>query len=274
MTTASKAAPTPEEFYINYPLYDSVVFNDDQGDQATDIKYFEGTIDAYCPQCGSHSIFKRNLNKKYFAIDAWREDKHFTVGLTCSRNAQHMLYFFFRVEYSERSMQKIGQFPSLAELNLYDVKKYAGVLDKTYLKELTKAIGLAAHGVGVGSFVYLRRIFESLIEEAHKHASLTPSWDEEAYAKARMADKIQLIANWLPDFLVDNKAIYGILSKGVHELTEDECLRAFPVVKLGIEIILDTKLRNKEEQKKIQEATNAIQKLAGAQKSTIKESLT
>jgi hypothetical protein len=34
-------------------------------------------------------------------------------------------------------------------------------------KKFTKGLGLAAHGVGIGSFVYLRRIFENLIEEAH-----------------------------------------------------------------------------------------------------------
>ena len=40
------------------------------------------------------------------------------------------------------------------------IKQYDKELRKPDLKEFTRAIGLAANGVGIGSFVYLRRIFE------------------------------------------------------------------------------------------------------------------
>jgi len=36
--------------------------------------------------------------------------------------------------------------------------------------EFRESIGLAAHSVGIGSFVYLRRILKGLIEEAHTEA--------------------------------------------------------------------------------------------------------
>lgn len=166
-------------------------------------------------------------------------------------------------------MQKIGQFPSLAALNLYDVKKYSGILDKPKFQELTKAIGLAAHGVGVGSFVYLRRIFEMLVEEAHQLARSPEAWietgeklDEEEFNKARMAEKIQLLHKHLPSFLVENRSLYGILSKGVHELSEQECLAAFPIVRIGIEIILDAKVEQLSRMKKQEAARKAIQALA------------
>lgn len=151
----------------------------------------------------------------------------------------------------------------MAELSLYDVKRYAKALDKLYFREFTRAIGLAAHGIGVGSFVYLRRIFESLIENAHQEMISSPTWSEADYLKARMSEKIELLKTKLPAFLVENRAMYGVLSKGVHELTEEECLNGFPVIKVGIEIILDAKLRQLEEQQKIAEARKALQKLAG-----------
>ena len=78
-----------------------------------------------------------------------------------------------------------------------------------------------------------------------------------------MSEKIELLKEQLPGFLVENRAMYGVLSKGIHELTEEECLNAFPVVKVGIEIILDAKLRRLEEQRKIEEARKALQRLAG-----------
>jgi hypothetical protein len=56
--------------------------------------------------------------------------------------------------------------------------------------------------------------------------------------------------------------MYGILSKGIHELSEEDCLKAFPAVKIGIEIILDAKLHAEAERKKLEEARRAIQALA------------
>jgi hypothetical protein len=264
MSTEKLPPPTPEEFYISYPLYELVTFDENQSKEGWLIKNFRGTIDTYCPWCESHSIFSRIPSQTYADSESWVVNHTFSILLKCLRNSEHGLHFYFRVE--GRSMQKVGQFPSLADLNLFDVKKYSAILEKPYFRELTRAIGLAAHGIGVGSFVYLRRIFESLIEIAHQDLSRTSSWNEEAYIKAYMSDKIQMLAPALPEFLVQNRAMYGILSKGIHELTEDECLKAFPVLKVGIEIILDAKLRTQEEQIKLQEATKAIQRLAAEQK--------
>ncbi|MBC3806012.1 hypothetical protein H8K52_01475 [Undibacterium seohonense] len=55
--------------------------------------------------------------------------------------------------------------------------------------------------------------------------------------------------------------MYSILSKGIHELSENECLTAFPIVKIGIEIILDGKLEAIERERKLTEARKAISAL-------------
>lgn len=260
MAITTSIPPTPEEFYITYPLYQEFDFVKGQESKGWKIKYFGGTIDAYCPDCGNHSIFSHTPSQTSYGDEAWIHDHLFEVTLICSREKKHKLYFLFKVR--GRTMQKIGQFPSLATLNMFDVRTYSSVLDKETFRELTKAIGLAAHGVGVGSFVYLRRIFESLVEEAHNAAKTADEWNEIAYSKARMGEKIHLLEDFLPKFLVENRLMYGILSKGVHELTETECLAAFSVVKMGIEIILDDKIRDIEEQKKLKKAALAIQQLA------------
>lgn len=123
-------------------------------------------------------------------------------------------------------------------------------MDKATLKEFTKAIGLAANGVGIGSFVYLRRIFENLIEEAHTKAKVRPGWDEEFYNKQRMSERIELLKDYLPEFLVENKSLYSILSVGIHSLEEDECLAHFEHVKLAIELILDEKVEKYKKRRK------------------------
>jgi hypothetical protein len=127
---------------------------------------------------------------------------------------------------------------------------------------LTRGVGLASHGVGVGAFVYLRRVFESLIDDAKGDASQQANWDEEAFRNARMDEKIRLLRDRLPTFLVENRNIYRIMSVGVHALSDQECLEAFPVVKIGIELILDEMLERKEREKKVAQASKSIASLA------------
>jgi hypothetical protein len=79
-----------------------------------------------------------------------------------------------------------------------------------------------------------------------------------------MGERIELLKDELPEFLVENKAMYSILSKGIHELSEEECLTAFPILKVGIEIILDVKLEAAKKEKKLAEAKKAIAALSGS----------
>jgi hypothetical protein len=262
MSTPTSSFPTPTHFYLNIPLYETVKVEEGQELKGLLVEYFNGSMDSYCPKCGSHSIFNRNSSQTSWDVKEWIKDHSFSVTFKCSRDRKHELYFLFQLE--SRILQKIGQYPSIASLNLFDVKKYSNALSKRLFQEFTRSIGLAAHGVGVGSFVYLRRIFEHLIEEAHAVAISSNEWNEETFQKYRMSDRIQILSKWLPDFLVQNKGMYGILSKGIHELTEEECLAAFPILKVGIEIILDAKLHEIDRKKKLEEAQRAIQALSSS----------
>ena len=75
-----------------------------------------------------------------------------------------------------------------------------------------------------------------------------------------MDEEIPLLKDLLPSFLVENRKMYSILSKSIHELSEEECLAAFNVVRLGIELILDEKIEKKEKERKINNATKEIQR--------------
>ncbi len=156
---------------------------------------------------------------------------------------------------------KIGQYPTIADLSSIEVQKYRKVLGEELYKEFTRAIGLVSHGIGIGAFVYLRRIFEHLIEEAHQKNAAVEGWDENAYKTSRMDDKIELLKGSLPDFLVSNRKLYAILSKGIHELDESICLSAFHVTRTGIEMILDEKLREIEQEQKTRAAAKDIEQL-------------
>ena len=142
-------------------------------------------------------------------------------------------------------IRKIGQFPSQAESQLLDTSKYRKVLGDKYM-DYTLGIQLNASGVGAGALVYLRRIFEALLEESYLRCVELENWDDKAYKDAHVDEKIEMVESrneiLIPKF-------YGALSKGIHELPENECKELFPAFRYMIESILDARIAKLEQEK-------------------------
>ncbi|GHC67841.1 short-chain dehydrogenase [Roseibacillus persicicus] len=214
-------------------------------------------IDTFCPWCAQPTVLlggKTDLEMESHQFDL--RDRTFEKRYFCSRHHDHEFYFYFRLE--KQALSKVGQTPSMADIEQGHIQHYRQVLDRSNYQELNRALGLASHGVGIGSFVYLRRIFERLVEEARVEGSKKNGWDEAAYQRGRMDEKILLLRDFLPEFLVEQRVLYGIMSKGVHSLDEETCLAHFPVVRTGIELILDQKLALDQQRKKMDEAKKQI----------------
>jgi hypothetical protein len=281
--------PTPEDFFLKTGLYDPIFYDirDSNISLIRVIQEFTGTLDTFCLECLQSSTFQhfggsayqsvltpgtypgitsQSLPMKYltpsFGTINWR--------FACSRDKQHVMEFWAQIYRQPqgddantyaRILTKVGQYPSLADLQLDGVKKYSKLLKKQHV-EFTKAIGLHAHGIGIGSMVYLRRIFEQLIEEFHQKALSFEDWDDEEYRRRRLNERIKLlndrIPNALPSFLVENPNLYSVMSKHIHELTELECLRDFPTVRICIELILDERLAGLAKQQKMDEAKRQL----------------
>jgi|SRR3989338_2652177 len=255
---------SPKVFHLEMPLYH--IFDLSIGtvaEKVYEFLSFSGTIDAYCIWCDKESVFDTHEHVYSTTYGEWKRDVGFRRNMyRCSRNVNHQ-YFIYYFKTKE-SLQKIGQWPSVADFQIPQAEKYRKILGEEQYRELTRGIGLAAHGVGIGSFVYLRRVFENLIEEAYtKVVAEEKEFPDDEYLKARMDDKIKLVKDYLPEFLVENRSLYAILSTGIHELTEDECLQYFETVKIGIEQILDEKIVQKEKTDKAAKAREAIQKAHG-----------
>ena len=237
-----------KEFFFNEPLYSPIVLKDISYELAALYNRYEGRVDGHCPFCHMSSTFK--IKGQYLpAGDPWNNissrHSHDNVVLECARNQDHILYFHIRI--LNLQVQKIGQYPSLADIANDESKKYRSVLTKNDSSEFHKAIGLAAHGVGIGSYVYLRRIFENLILGRYQEFKDRGGWKDEEFFGLRMKEKIDFLKDYLPAFLVDNKGIYSILSLGIHELSEEKCLAYFEVMKHSIIIILEEDKKKKEE---------------------------
>ena len=214
---------------------------------------------------GPYGLGERRVPEKSFNAYSdilVKEPSNSFVVLKCKRY-EDLLYIFFQIDEDNDVIRKVGQNPSVADFHLAKVKKYTKHLGKDRRREFTKAIGLYANGIGIGSFVYLRRIFESLIIEAGENLIVNGVITKEDFYPKHMDEKIEVAKTELPDFLVENRSIYGILSKGVHELAEDECLAYFEVVKKGIELILDEKIEKEEKEKSRKALSASIASIAG-----------
>lgn len=180
-----------------------------------------------------------------------------TFKFVCSMSDEHHLDYI--VLTTQNSMRKIGQYPSVADMTFPELDAYKHVISKEDRKELGTAIGLFASGVGAGSYVYLRRILERLVYQAKETAA--DAIDNEMFERARVAEKIKMLEGYLPDILVKNTTIYGILSKGIHELSEEECRKYFPVVKECIYQILgmwESERRKKADEDALSKALSSI----------------
>ncbi|CAG4883001.1 protein of unknown function [Georgfuchsia toluolica] len=78
-----------------------------------------------------------------------------------------------------------------------------------------------------------------------------------------MAERLALLKKHLPPFLVEHPEMYSLLSKGIHELSEEDCLAHFDTLRIGIELILDGKLERKERESKVRYAKVALAKAIG-----------
>jgi ribosomal protein L44E len=245
------------------------------------------SLDSYCLKCKKDTTFhSRNSNSEtlnsiyneirrltdtkrgYLDFDNTAFHKHleeievFTRSFYCpraSKDKTHDIVIVLRAH--ERKITKIGQYPQLADLENTQLKKYKD-LDKEIYHELNRAAGLNSHGIGVGSFVYLRRIIEKYIvspeiEKLLKDKILTA----EQVNTADFKGKVTLAKDYLPSVLVDNPRVYSILSKGIHTLSEQDCLEIFNPLLTAIELILDERLEKVERDKKIAKMQSELSRI-------------
>ena len=248
--------PTPHEFFVSVPMYKTYKWDDTSFNNVLGIAKFQGSIDTYCVECKDRSLFvvaypdlglaradiRDRLQRPYICV----------IQAKCSRVNEHVACYVFRL-HEKDGVTKIGQYPSAADTAKQDLKKYRKVLSDEHQKGYTKAVGLFAHGVGAGSIVYLRKIFEALVEEAHQEAIQDAAWlsaHGAEYSALRMGEKVAALDKFLPSDLVQHPRLYGFLSQGLHGLTEDKCLELFPMLMMAVEFILDQKLEKLEKKQK------------------------
>ena len=219
-------------------------------------------IDGYCIFCQKESVF---TSSRSILNSHGRENALLRKGeirFLCTRDTSHAIsvYYVGNGNSFLFEFHKAGQYPSHADISNAQLNRYNKILDRKDRSEIGRANGLAAHGVNIGAFVYLRRVFERLIWRVFEESGVNIDLTE--FKNLRMGQKIEALKNELPSFLSENVQIYGLLSVGIHELSEEECGGFYEVLRESIMLILDQEREQKERkarEEKVRKAVGAIQ---------------
>lgn len=247
---------TTQEFVFDLPLYNKVKISENHilEDLCEVVR-----LDGYNPARGNDSTYQLDNPIRIAYI---KGESTISLRFSCLRYNDY-LYVIVHFDEEKDYIEKVGQYPSVADIHIAQVKQYRKVLGESYIRDFTKAIGLAANGIGTGSFVYLRRVFEHLVGEMAKEAIGKGDIDREQFESSKMENKLRLLSGYLPDVVLENKSLYGVLSAGIHTLSEEECLSHFSVVRSVIELILDEKEHERLMMEKKKEARNKLASIVG-----------
>lgn len=264
------------DFLVNKGLYETIIITPENIWDLANLAGGGIKVDVFCPKCGEKRIFisepiyrhlvtgnegnyhsvqdeivnlQQTLNRQRAVgtdiNDSWiwttknfaYDTRIMAFRFYCAKDHSHRMDYIVSTE--DNIMRKIGQYPSIADLSFPELKEYRKVMtSKEDEKELKRAIGLYANGIGVGSFVYLRRIFERIINNACEKAINDNKYNEKELMDLQVKDRIKKLSGYLPKAVVDSTVAYGIMSKGIHEFSEEECKEYFPVLQAFIMMVL------------------------------------
>lgn len=276
--------PSVQSLCLDHTLYAAIQLNPERDvNFLSSLKFGAQKFDAHCIYCGQGATFRTSQGRMPADVaqaeilrgvkggaDPKRltlEGGQFALHLWCSRHPDlHLYSYFFDYNNWQGVLTKVGQKPSLEDVAGADIERYRTILGAEFA-ELRRATGLFAHGIGIGSFVYLRRIFESLVEAARLTAD--PAGEREAeFRNMRMTDRVSELAAHLPPAVVKFKDTYSILSLGLHELSEEECKRYFPAVRAAVIAMLEQRYEASEKAKVAAELDRAVAAIAQETKRT------
>lgn len=261
-----------QDIIENKPPYSPLEWNINLYPALTKIKSL--AIDDYCKNCETTKVFN-NINP-IIMDEIFSEDVGYrpvcvpvsgscvnipnpnevfktkqyisSIKLKCAKCGE---IHYYSILFKGDKIVKIGQYPSFAGKEKHELEKYKNIISKYYI-ELIRSVNAYSQHMGIAAFVYLRRIYEHIVEteyaqlsEVNKNGNV--SFDE----KMKEVDK-QI--NIIPTELDAHKSkIYSVLSKGIHEYEEEECYDMYPMMKAIIIIMLDKYLSEKEKKKQLKD---------------------
>ncbi|HHL2033739.1 hypothetical protein [Clostridium perfringens] len=234
----------------------------------------------FCPKCGRETTFdsskwfnERSANIRRYSSYLDKEKCYFHrtervfntsnnadyIGARiyiqeyeCCVNRNHKLYNIYMCD--NNIVTKIGQYPSSLDNGSVEyLKQLKEICSNKEAKEISKyikdALVMESFGYGIASLLYIRRAFEKLIiiSEGKEHEN----------DGTTMKDRIKN-NKYLPDLIKENSRIYNIISEGIHNQSEEECMELFKIIKVGVMILITRVYTHVEEEKELDKLKSLI----------------
>lgn len=152
-----------------------------------------------------------------------------------------------------------------------DIQKFKKMelLNEDDLKELNNANKCKKLGMNIASFVYMRRIFENMLQriyEAHQ-SEVTIKDSSKKFTDLYVKDKVKLLKPYLPILMNEEVSadkyikLYKLLSEGIHKLNEDICESLYNIIKELLLMILEKEMQEKKNKKNLTELETSFKKI-------------
>jgi hypothetical protein len=238
---------TPEEFITRWPLYTPAT---------VDRFYAPSRVSFHCDgACRKETTWLRMEDSQYISLQGIPGGGFKYIPYLCGLcNKNYLVIFYHELEHEQRpgrpsqfgpptkvtvttKVQKIGQYPAQS----IDVPKgLEKNLGPNAISLYKKGLVNRNSGYGLGAVTYIRRVVEDktdeLIEVAAKlaeshnvDAAIVKKIRDAATERTTYDQKLRIAATVLPDALIIDGVnplaeLYGLVSEGVHELTEEQCI--------------------------------------------------
>lgn len=231
----------------------------------------------YCVMCQDDESFTSNSHLKYQPYNSkfgeyWyiiEDENPFVIGtfqdkilylnennfgksylrteiLTCNLDENHQYVIYYEVYFDEKEfvITKIGQNVSPYEIGLPEIKKYDKFLDEFDIKEDYRKVFIhRIHGDYIAALLYLRRVFEKMINKLIDDSTDSQTPMDVKIKNLKKDNKIN------PDIEELTGSVYALMSKGIHELNNEECNELFNSLNEFVEMQLIFVKTEKEKRK-------------------------
>lgn len=206
----------------------------------------------------SSSITIYDINSRFFIfkkLECPTCDEKLTMIFLYEKNCIAKVYQSFISDIIKD--EDIQQFKKMKLLNEED------------LKELNNANKCKKLGMNIASFVYMRRIFENMLQriyEAHQ-SEVTIKDDSKKFTDLFVKDKVKLLKPYLPILMNEEVSsdkyikLYKLLSEGIHKLNEDICESLYNIIKELLLMILEKEMQEKKNRKNLAELETSFNKI-------------
>ncbi|WP_018417388.1 hypothetical protein [Teredinibacter turnerae] len=249
-------------FLEEAPLY---VWYEFKAPVSTRSSLWINAIDSFCEICKTirpfHDMRSRGGGAGMVVKALSTGESYFEFTCVSCRKQRHEYLVEQVVNEETIKFQKYGQLPRKHLERDKVLQKFFSEDSENY----EKAVVCLSHGYGIGAFVYLRRIIENniykLLDLVLEDA--TSSEPNEAIiaslsdlrTESPMSEKIKVANNALPSYLKPDGLnplgrLYQVLSEGVHNLSDEECLRRANIVKECLKYLVSELSSRKENRAK------------------------